>query len=138
MSRSHCHHVPIRPALPHTLRRFVCALNIVAKWEECIRSQCHIGIFIQPCTLLFCGKYRRFYLKNLLPCTICKDIHIILTHVQINGIVTVRTLDTVNKLAVLKPVETGAATSYLPSNQPDGYNGYGTAVLLRYRLPVRP
>ena len=55
----------------------VCTLNIVAKWEECVRSQCNICIFIQPCAFLFCCKYRWFYFEDILPSAICKYIHVL-------------------------------------------------------------
>ena len=76
----------------------VCALDIVSEWEERIRTKCNIRILVKPCALLLSGKDIRLYLEDILPCAVRKDIHIILTHVQIDRIVTVRTLDSVNEL----------------------------------------
>ena len=74
------------------------ALNVIPEREKCVRSQSHICVLVQPCTLLLSSKHCRFYLEDILPCTVSQHIHIILAHVQINGIVAVCTLDTVNKL----------------------------------------
>ena len=78
----------------------MCALDIVTEREESVGSQCHIGHLIQPCTLLLLGEYRRFYLKGLLPYAVCQHIHVLVANVNVNGVVAVRTLDTVHELQV--------------------------------------
>ena len=78
----------------------VCTLNIVAKWEECVRSQCNICVFIQSCTFFFCCKYRWFYFKDILPCAICKHIHVLISDVKIDRIVTICTFNAIYKLKI--------------------------------------
>ena len=73
-------------------------LNIVAEREECIRTYCHIAHLIQPCTFLFSCEHFRFHLEDFLPCTFCQNIHIFLTNVYVNRIVSVCTANTVYKL----------------------------------------
>ena len=78
----------------------MCTLNIVTEREERVRAQCHTGHLIQPCTLLLLGEYRRFYLKGLLPYAVSQHIHVLVTDVNVNGVITVSTLDAVHKLQV--------------------------------------
>ena len=73
-------------------------LNVVTKWEECIRSKCYICISVKPSSLLLCCKYVRLYLEELLSLALCKHIHIILTDIKINSIVAVCTSDTIHEL----------------------------------------
>ena len=75
-------------------------LDVVAKGEERVRAQCHVGHLIQPCTFLFLGKYRRFNLNGFLPHTVCQHIHVLVTDVNVNGVIAVSTLDAVHKLQV--------------------------------------
>ena len=74
-----------------------CTLNVIAKREECIRTKCHIRIFVQPCTLICRSKYFRLCLEDVLPFAVCKHIHIILADIKINRIISVRTLDMIKK-----------------------------------------
>ena len=76
----------------------VSTLNVVTKWEECIRAKCYICILVKPCSLLLCCKYVRLYLEELLPLALCKHIHIILTDIKINSVVAVCTSDTIHEL----------------------------------------
>ena len=76
------------------------ALNIVTEGEERVRAKGYALHLVQPCSLLFSGKYRRFYLEGLLPCALSQHIHVLVTDVNVNGIVTIRSLNSVYKLQV--------------------------------------
>ena len=78
----------------------MCTLDIVTEREERVRAQCHVGHLIQPCTLLLLSEYRRFNLKGLLPYAIRQHIHVLVTDVNVNGVIAVSTLDAVHKLQV--------------------------------------
>ena len=71
----------------------VCALDVIAKREERIRSKRYLCVLIQPCPLLLCGKHRRLFCKNILPCAFCQHIHVILANIEVNGVVPVCALD---------------------------------------------
>lgn len=76
----------------------MCSLNIIGEGEECITSQSHILHFVQPCSLFLSGKYRRLHLENTFPGAVCQNIHVFITHVNINGIVTVGSAQAVYEL----------------------------------------
>ena len=57
---------------PLSLIHILSTLNVVTKWEECIRAKCYICILVKPCSLLLCCKYVRLYLEELLPLALCK------------------------------------------------------------------
>ena len=67
----------------------MCSLDVIGEGEERIASQSHILHFVKPCSLFLSGKYGRFYLEDAFPCAVCQHIHVLITHVDINGIVTV-------------------------------------------------
>ena len=69
----------------------MCTLDIVTEREERVRAQCHVGHLIQPCTLLLLSEYRRFYLKGLLPYAVSQHIHVLVTDVNVNGVIAVCT-----------------------------------------------
>mgnify|MGYP006954465681 CR=1 FL=1 len=71
----------------------VCALDVIAKREERVRSKRYLCVLIQPCPLLLCRKNRRLLCKNILPCTFRQHIHIVLSNVEVNGVVPVCTFD---------------------------------------------
>ena len=111
----------------------LCTLDVVTEREECVRSKTHIGILCKPCLLLLDGKYRRLYLEDALPLTLAEYVLILIADVNVDRIVTVSAAD-----VVYEPAETDAATSYLPSGQPDECSEFSTAVRLQCRLPGRP
>ena len=76
----------------------VSTLNIITEWEECIRTKRNTCQLVQPCSLLFSRKYFRFYLKCILPDTICENIHIFLSDVKIDCIISVCTSDSILEL----------------------------------------
>lgn len=76
----------------------MCTLNIITEWEECIRTKRNTCQLVQPCSLLFSCKYFRFYLKCILPDTICENIHIFLSDVKIDRIISVCTSDSILEL----------------------------------------
>ena len=65
------------------------SLDIIGEGEECIASQSHILHFVKPCSLFLSGKYRGFYLEDTFLGTVSQHIHVLIAHVDINGIVTV-------------------------------------------------
>ena len=75
-----------------------CTLNVVTERKERIRADCNVSIFRKPFFLFFARKYFRTSLKNILPFSVCKYVLIFLTDVHIDGIIPVRTLNSVNKL----------------------------------------
>lgn len=75
-------------------------LNVVAKWEECIRTNGYTLHAVQPCAFFLTGKYRRFYLESFLPCALFQHIHIFFSDINIDRIVAVCTLDSIHKLKI--------------------------------------
>ena len=76
----------------------VSTLNVVTKWEECIRSKCYICILVKPSSLLLCCKYVRLYLEELLPLALSENVHVVVADVEVDGVVAVSAADTVNEL----------------------------------------
>ena len=76
----------------------MCSLDVIGEGEECIASQSHILHLIQPCSLFFSGKYRGLYLEDTFPGTVRQHVHVLIAHVDINGIVTVGSAQAVYKL----------------------------------------
>ena len=72
----------------------VSALDIVAEWEESIRTEADILHLVKPCTLLLTGKYRRLLGEEFLPGAVGENIHVFVAHVYINRVVTVSSADT--------------------------------------------
>ena len=75
----------------------VCALDIVAEREEGVRSESHILHLVEPCALLFFREYRRLLREDFLPFAVSKNIHVLVSDVNVDGIVAVRTFDLVDK-----------------------------------------
>ena len=76
------------------------SLDIIEEREECIRAQSHFLHSVKPRTLLLCCKYRGLHLKDILPGAVSQHIHVLLTDVKVNGIVSVSTADLIQKLQV--------------------------------------
>ena len=76
----------------------LCTVNVIGEGEERVAAKRHILHPIQPCPALFSRKYRRFHLKGLLPDSVRQHIHIIIAHIHVNGIVTVRAAQLIHKL----------------------------------------
>ena len=74
------------------------SLDVVREGEEGVRAQGHALHLVQPGPLFLSGKYRRFYLEDLLPCAFCQHIHVLFPNININGVVPVRSADAVYKL----------------------------------------
>lgn len=66
---------------------------IIAKWEESIRPQADTCILADPLFLFLKRKHRRLFGKEILPYSISKYIVMILTDVNINGIIAICTAD---------------------------------------------
>ena len=76
-------------------------LDIVAEREEGVRSEGHILLhLVEPCALLFFREYRRFLGEDFLPFAVSKNIHVLVSDVNVDGIVAVRTFDLVDKRKV--------------------------------------
>ena len=73
-------------------------LDIITKGEERVGSQRHAAHPIKPRPLRLGRKHLRLHLENLLPCAVSQHIHVILSDIEINGIIPVRPSDTVHKL----------------------------------------
>ena len=69
------------------------ALNVVAEGEEGIGTKGNAGQLIQPCAFFFSRKNGRLLCENLLPGAVRADIHIFLTDVNIDGVVSLCPLD---------------------------------------------
>ena len=77
--------------------RLMGTLDVVTEGEECIGAKAYIGILIQPCSLLFTGEDLRFYSEESLPCTIFQNIHVILTDIEIDCVITIRTTNIITE-----------------------------------------
>ena len=75
----------------------ISTLDIITEWEKCIGSKDNIYHLIQPCAFFLSRKYFRLLGKGILPCTICKKVHILFADVQIDGIISVCTSDGILK-----------------------------------------
>ena len=73
------------------------ALDVVAKGEECIGTQRHSCHRVKPCPLLFLCKDIRLDFEYLLPLTFCQYIHILVSDIEIDGVIADRPLDLVHK-----------------------------------------
>lgn len=72
------------------------ALNIVAKGEECVRTEADIGVLTYPVFFLIHGERLRLAGEELLPYSVPQDIIVLLTDVDINGVVAVGATDIVH------------------------------------------
>ena len=115
----------------------VSALNVVAEGEEGIGTKGNAGQLIQPCAFFFSRKNGRLLCENLLPGAVRADIHIFLTDVNIDGVVSLCPLDILAEGQVQRPSGSDEGTSCLLSGLPDGYSVHGTAGLRPRRWPVR-
>ena len=70
-----------------------CSLYIVSEGEECIGTTNNIRIFSKPCLLFLSGEYGRLLSEDGLPCSLGKYVLVLISDVEIDGIVSVRTLD---------------------------------------------
>ena len=73
------------------------ALDVVAEGEECIAAQRHAAVLCYPLLLLFACQRFRLLLEEHLPCTLAKNVVIVVADVNINSIVAVGAADVVNK-----------------------------------------
>ena len=76
----------------------LCALDVVAEREECVRTDGDAGLRCNPCFLLLCGQRLRLDLELSLPYALCQNVLILVGDVDVNRVVAVRTADTVDKL----------------------------------------
>ena len=76
----------------------MCAFDVIGKREECVRAQGYIGQLVQPCALFFSRKDSRLYLETGLPYALGQHIFVFITHVNIDGIVSVCASKAVYKL----------------------------------------
>ena len=74
--------------------------DIVAEWEEGVRAESHILHLVEPCAFFLFCEYRRFFGEYFLPLTVCENIHILVPDINVNGVVTIRTFDLVDKRKV--------------------------------------
>ena len=70
-----------------------CSLNVIAEGEERVGAESHIGISVEPCPLLLCSKYSGLLCEECFPLAVRKNIHVILAHVQVDGVVSVGSAD---------------------------------------------
>ena len=68
-------------------------VDIVAEREEGVRSESHILHLVEPCALLFFREYRRLLREDFLPFAVSKNIHVLVSDVNVDRIVAVRTFD---------------------------------------------
>ena len=69
-------------------------LHIVAEGEEGITSQTYTRILGYPSSLLLPGERLRSLGEELLPLSLCQDIHIVLSDEEVDGIIAVSPADT--------------------------------------------
>jgi IMP cyclohydrolase len=55
----------------------------------------NIGQFVQPFSLGFSCEYFRFFFEDCRPCIVCKHVHVIVSHIEIDRIVSVCTSDSI-------------------------------------------
>ena len=75
-------------------------LDIVAEWEEGVRAESHILHLVEPCAFLLFCEYRRLLCEDLLPLTLSENIHVLISDINVDGVVAVRTFDFVDKRKV--------------------------------------
>lgn len=71
----------------------VCALNVVAEREECVRAEGNAVQGFQPSRFFLAGDRFRLNGEELFPNTVCKNVHIIIRNINVDGVVSVRTAD---------------------------------------------
>ena len=71
----------------------MCTFNVVAEWEERIRTKSYTLLCIQPSTFFFACQDFWLFSKEVLPYTISQYILIVFTDVDIDCIITVCTTD---------------------------------------------
>ena len=76
----------------------VSALNVVAEREESVRTDGYVCILCDPLLLLFHGQYLRLNFEKCLPYAVSQYIIVLFGNVNVDGVVTDRTADVVNKL----------------------------------------
>ena len=69
------------------------SLNVVSEGEECVGTKSNIRISIEPCSLFLCGEDCGLLSKECFPLAVSKHVHIVLAHVQIDRVVSVRSAD---------------------------------------------
>ena len=75
-----------------------CTLDVVSEREECVASDSDIRVFRKPFFLFFAGEHGRLYLEERLPFAFRKDIFVFFADVDIDCVVSVGALDSVNEL----------------------------------------
>ena len=75
-------------------------LNIITEREEGVGTESHILHLVEPCALLLLCEYRRFFGEYFLPLTLSENIHILISDINVDGVVAVRTFDLVDKRKV--------------------------------------
>ena len=76
------------------------SFNVVSKGEEGVGAQGHILHLIQPCPLFFSCEYRRLLCKDLFPLAVCQYVHILVSDVNVDGIIPVGPFDLIDKRKV--------------------------------------
>ncbi len=72
--------------------------DVVGKGEEGVGAKGDAGHPVQPCPFFFFSEDGRLYSEDLLPRAVCQDIHVLLTCIDIDGIVAFRPSQSVQEL----------------------------------------
>ena len=75
----------------------MCALNVVAEWEERVAAHGNALKRRKPSRFLLTGEHLRLLREKLLPNTVAQHVVMLLTDVHVNGVVAVRTADALLK-----------------------------------------
>ena len=72
-------------------------LDVVAEGEECVRTQAHSRVTGYPFLLFLQSEHFRLLRKELLPYAVGKHVVVVFRNVNVNGIVTVGTTNSLHK-----------------------------------------
>lgn len=71
----------------------VCTFDIVAEAEECVGTQCHLGVAGYPVLSLLGSEWLWLLGKEQLPRPLLQDVLVFIRYIDIDGIVAVGTSD---------------------------------------------
>ena len=74
----------------------VSTFDIVAEWEERVRTKSYTFQCVKPCAFFFACQHFRFFCEELLPYSVCQYIVVIFADVDVDSVVAVCTADLFN------------------------------------------
>ena len=73
-------------------------LNIVAEWEESVRTKANACVLCKPFLLFSLSEHLRLYLECVLPYALSQYIIMLVRNVNVDSVISVRTSYVVNEL----------------------------------------